>query len=63
MNRFPKWMALKGSVDTSPSVPYYVLKCRTAPCWLLRLGVNLVEAGLGADLGGSSNYSIEIVED
>ena len=56
-------MALKGSIDTSPSVLYYVLKCRTALCWLLRLGVNLVEAGLGADLGGSSNYSIEIVED
>jgi hypothetical protein len=34
-----------------------------AYCWLLRLGVNLVEAGFSADLGGSGNYSIEIVED
>jgi len=35
----------------------------TAYCWLLRLDVNPAEAGSSADLGGSSNYSIEIVED
>ena len=64
MGRPRKWMALKRGPYTRPLEQCYALKSREA--WRFAeqlLGVTLSEATSSADLGSSSKYSSENLED
>jgi hypothetical protein len=56
-------MALKRATDAVPPNVYKYLASRRARGWWTRLTVMLIGTASGADLGGSSKYSKENIED